>query len=110
MEIKTFEKLFELKNELDLHKETIKKLQTLQKEALLLRQRLEVEEEIAYCRDDCPWRPRRVTPLQYIQLVANSDHRAEFKLNEDEWNAIVETAIKMKEDRINEIMKEVEAI
>lgn len=76
----------------------------------MLRRRLASDDEKIYCMDGCPWRPRRVTPLQYIQLVANSDNNAEFKLNEDEWNAIVETAIKLKEDRVNEIIKEVEAI
>lgn len=110
MDIKTFEKLFKLKNELDLHKSTIEKLKALQEQASLLRRRLAADEEEIYCMDDCPWRPRRVTPLQYIQLVADSDNHAEFKLNEDEWNAIVCTAIKLKEDRVNEIMKEVEAI
>lgn len=110
MDIKTFEKLFKLKNELDLHKSTIEKLKALQEQASLLRRRLASDEEKIYCMDDCPWRPRRVTSLQYIQLVANSDNNAEFKLNEDEWNAIVKTAIKLKEDRVNEIIKEVEAI
>ena len=110
MDIKTFEKLFKLKNELDLHKSTIEKLKALQEQASLLRRRLAFYEDKIYCMDDCPWRPRRVTPLQYIKLVANSDNNAEFKLNEDEWNAIVNTAIKLKEDRVNEIIKEVEAI
>ena len=110
MDIKTFEKLFKLKNELDLHKSTIEKLKALQKQASLLRRRLAADEEKIYCMDDCPWRLRRVTPLQYIQLVASSENNAEFELNEDEWNAIVNTAIKLKEDRVNEIIKEVEAI
>ena len=110
MDTKTFEKLFKLKNELDLHKSTIKKLKALQEQASLLRRRLASDEKKIYCMDDCPWQPRRVTPLQYIQLVANSENHAEFKLNEDEWNAIVDTAIKLKEDRVNEIIKEVEAI
>ena len=110
MDIKTFEKLFKLKNELDLHKSTIKKLKELQEQASLLRRRLASDDEKIYCMNDFPWRPRRVTPLQYIKLVANSENNAVFKLNEDEWNAIVDTAIKLKEDRVNEIIKEVGAI
>ena len=110
MDIKTFEKLFKLKNELDLHKSTIEKLKALQEQASLLRRQLAADDENIYCMDDRPWRPRRVTPLQYIQLVANSENKAEFKLNEYEWNAIVYTAIKLEEYRVNEIIKEVEAI
>lgn len=111
MEIKTFEKLFELKNELDLHKSTIEKLNYLQSQAERLRIRQARNNyEVTFGKDDCTWKPYRTNPLQYVSLVADSENHAEFKLNEDEWDAIVATAIKMKEDRINEILKEVEAI
>ena len=51
MDIKTFEKLFKLKDELDLHKSTIEKLKALQEQASLLRRRLAADEEKIYCMD-----------------------------------------------------------